>query len=185
MLVPVLAIENPSPDLQLAIEQVKVGGEILVEGFSRPIGELGVERKHDRIRSEVSAIDVLASNTIVGNIGRRTGEKTVTEEYDRIDPELKRFSAPYGTRNAWVLDPLDGTRNYLDAIENGLESSFATVSLAKLIAKRPVVGALMSPLLAGLPRLYTAEAGKGAFREVGPRGSRSPLLMSLQTKALF
>src|SRR4051812_13378704 len=110
ILVTMLAIEQPSSDLQLAMQQCRVGGAIIETDFTKSLAELGVEEKDDRIRSLVAATDVLISNTVVGNIGTLKGEKTITEEHKRMLSGLARFVAAYGTRNAWCLDPLDGTK---------------------------------------------------------------------------
>ena len=54
----------------------------------------------------------------------------------------------------WVVDPLDGTRNYASGL-----SCFAT-SVAVLENGRPVVGVVYEP---NLRHLYTTVAGQGAF----------------------
>ncbi|HET8669611.1 MAG TPA: inositol monophosphatase family protein, partial [Candidatus Saccharimonadales bacterium] len=175
------AIEQPSADLQLAIEQVGVAGAILEHDFQLPLEDLPFDEKDDRIRSLVGKTDVSASNVVVENIGLATGEKTITEEYARALPHLLRFIASYDDDDVWCLDPLDGTKDFRDALlanptndpAEGLRVSLAMVSLAKIMGGQTRLGALLAPLLAGPSRLYAAEEGKGAFVEVA--GARSPL----------
>lgn len=175
------AIEQPSPDLQIAIEQVGVAGVILKRDFQLPVEDLPFDEKNDRIRSLVGKTDVDVSNTIVENIGLSTGEKTITEEYDRALPHLLRFIASYNDDGVWCLDPLDGTKNFREALlanptndpSRDPRVSLAMVSLAKIMRGQPRLGALLAPLLASPSRLYAAEESKGAFVEVA--GVKSPL----------
>jgi fructose-1,6-bisphosphatase/inositol monophosphatase family enzyme len=175
------AIEQPSQDLQLAIEQVGAAGAILERDFQLPIEDLPFDEKDDRIRSLVGKTDVDASNTVVGNIGLATGEKTITEEYERALPHLLKFIASYDDDGVWCLDPLDGTKNFREALlanpandqREDPRVSLAMVSLAKIIESQPRLGALLAPLLASPGRLYAAEENKGSFVEVA--GVRSPL----------
>jgi fructose-1,6-bisphosphatase/inositol monophosphatase family enzyme len=175
------AIEQPSLDLQTAIEQVGVAGAILERDFQLPIDDLPFDNKNDHIRSLVGKTDVDASNAVVENIGLATGEKTITEEYDRALPRLLKFIASYDDDGAWCLDPLDGTKNFREALlanpsndpSKDPRVSLAMVSLAKITGGQPRLGALLAPLLAGPSRLYAAEENKGAFVEV--EGVRSSL----------
>lgn len=175
------SIEQPSHDLQLGINQVRAGGAILVHYFGQPIDALNIQDKDDRIRSPVTMADIDSSNTIVGNIGRLTGEKTITEEYERTARELVRFVAGYDEDGVWCLDPADGTKNFIEGmlLNPNLDPtmapriSLATVCLGKIINGQPRVGALLSPLLAGSDRLYAAEEGMGAFSEID--GIKKPL----------
>lgn len=175
------AIEQPSPDLALGIQQVRVAGGIIVSDFARPFADLPFEEKADRIRSLVGKTDVDASNAVVRGIAGATGEKTITEEYERVAKDLLQFVASYDEDNVWCLDPLDGTKNFRDAIDANPDLdpskppriSLAMVSLAKIIGGRPRVGTLLAPVLGAPARLYAAEEDQGAFLEI--EGGRTEL----------
>lgn len=165
------ALTDPSKELTLAIEQVRVGGAILLEDFSRPAVELGIREKNDH--TGVTDTDVRASNAIVANIGILRGERTVTEECDSTPPELRHFLGDYTDDPVWVADPMDGTANFIAAVlanpnlDPDLKKRISTamVSLGRVAGGRLVTGALLAPLLGVEPILYAGEEGKGAFRE--------------------
>jgi myo-inositol-1(or 4)-monophosphatase len=56
----------------------------------------------------------------------------------------------------WIVDPLDGTVNYANAIP------FFCVSIALAVGGRPVVAVVLDPVRGDL---YTAIAGEGAYRD--------------------
>jgi len=59
----------------------------------------------------------------------------------------------------WVIDPIDGTNNFVN-----LMPAFC-VSIAALTQGRPMAGVILEP---NLNTLYTAAAGKGAWRNGAP-----------------
>jgi 3'(2'), 5'-bisphosphate nucleotidase len=91
-------------------------------------------------------------------------EKLILAGLRRIAPEIPVLSeesgqAPYATRKGWrrlwVVDPLDGTREFVQ--RNG---EF-TVNIALVDEHRPVLGIVHAPVL---ERDYYACEGVGAFR---------------------
>lgn len=70
-----------------------------------------------------------------------------------------------GARRVWVIDPLDGTSNFIAGFP------FWCVSVAAREAGKIVAGAIWDPLR---KELYSAERGKGAFRN-GSRLRVQPL----------
>ena len=63
-------------------------------------------------------------------------------------------NAPLSDAPTWVIDPLDGTTNFIHNYH------FSSVSVALLQNGRPVIGAVLQPYTG---ELYYAEKGKGAF----------------------
>lgn len=175
------AIEQPSTELTLGIDQVHVAEGVLVRDFALPLTDLSFEEKADMIRSLVGGTDINASNAVVRGIAEATGEKTITEEYERTAMDLLQFVARYDEDDVWCLDPLDGTKNFMDAIAANPDLdpfkdpriSLAMISLAKIIGGRPRIGALLAPLLGVPARLYAAEENMGAFLET--QGERTEL----------
>jgi len=90
-------------------------------------------------------------------------EQTIREALERDAPGVPFFGEEGGgTRGElwWVVDPLDGTANFLHGFP------VVGVSVALVEAGRPVAGAVHAPLLGG--ETFTAVRGGGAFRNGRP-----------------
>ena len=89
--------------------------------------------------------------------------------------ELPVFGEETGgerSSSGWIVDPLDGTTNFLRGI------AAVGVSVALVVERRPVVGAVAAPLLG---EVFTAIEGVGAFRNgapiaVGDRPAREAII---------
>jgi myo-inositol-1(or 4)-monophosphatase len=131
--------------LNLATELAVEAGSISLARF----GKAAVRRKPDD--SVVTDADDAIQAHIVHRLSEAypdhaiLAEETPRRGCDHGDPT----SAPY----VWVVDPLDGTRNYASGL-----SCFAT-SIAVLEQGRPVIGVVYEP---NLRHLYTAWRGGGA-----------------------
>ena len=78
----------------------------------------------------------------------------VSEEQDRVAP---------GTEWTWVLDPIDGTSNFIAGLP------YWCVSVALCLEGSPVLGVVEAPAIA---RRFTAVAGGGAFETGGAQAER-------------
>jgi myo-inositol-1(or 4)-monophosphatase len=90
-------------------------------------------------------------------------EHTIREALEREAPGIPFFGEEGGGTKGdlwWVVDPLDGTANFLHGFP------VVGVSVALVQAGRPVVGAVHAPLLGG--ETFTAVRGGGAFRDGVP-----------------
>jgi 3'(2'), 5'-bisphosphate nucleotidase len=124
--------------------------EIYNRGFS-------VEHKEDK--SPLTEADVAAHETIVAGLTALTPELPVLSEESAALP----FSERSQWRRYWLVDPLDGTREFVK--RNG---EF-TVNIALIDDHAPVLGVILAPVT-GLC-YYAARAG-GAFRkETGGQAS--------------
>jgi myo-inositol-1(or 4)-monophosphatase len=140
------------PEIELDLDRLLVvaraaaraGGEVLSTHLQ---GLRGVREKapgdwvsEADLESEAVVRDLLARDTGIPVHGEEAGG-------ERADTE-------------WLVDPLDGTANYLHRLE-----AFA-VSIALVHRGRPVVGVVFAPRLpngnGGLGRMYAACAGSGA-----------------------
>ena len=93
-------------------------------------------------------------------------EQTIREALERDAPGIPFFGEESGGTKGdlwWVVDPLDGTANFLHGFP------VVGVSVGLVEAGRPVVGAVHAPLLGG--ETFTAVRGGGAFREGRPIAS--------------
>ena len=89
-------------------------------------------------------------------------EEAIRDALQRKAPGVAFFGEEGGGTRAevgWVVDPLDGTANFLHAFP------VVGVSVALVEAGRPVVGAVHAPLLG---ETYTAARGAGAHRDGRP-----------------
>src|SRR5579883_2408532 len=122
-------------------------GELLA---SRARNLLHVEYKGGRHSDPVSEADREAEEYLYHAVVRHFPDHRVLGEEGR-DP------GPEGAPIVWVIDPLDGTANYL----NGL--ALWCVSIGVLWYGVPIAGAIWSPRGTGeAPGLFSARRGGGA-----------------------
>ncbi|HVW31659.1 MAG TPA: inositol monophosphatase family protein [Acidimicrobiia bacterium] len=129
----------------LAERAARLGGRVVEEHFGRMAAEVQAKAPGDY----VSEVD-LAS------------EAAIREVLEREAPGVAFFGEEGGgTRGdlGWVVDPLDGTANFLHGFP------VVGVSVALVEGGRPVAGAVHAPLLG---ETYTAVRGGGAFRDGQP-----------------
>lgn len=139
------------------IRWVREAGAIARERF----GSAVVSRKADR--SPVTDADHAVQEALLTAIGRAyPADATITEE-TQADPGRH---APAATASrCWVIDPIDGTRNYARGFP------VFTISVALLEAGSPVVGVVYEPLS---DRVYSATRGGGAFSGEQRLGAAGP-----------
>ena len=95
----------------------------------------------------------------VSSADKRT-EKIIIEELHRAHPEYGIVTEESGlinksnTKKRWIIDPIDGTMNFLNGI-----SQFA-ISIAYEESKEIVCGVIFNPIL---NEMFIAEKGGGAF----------------------
>jgi len=132
----------PRPAINVAVRAARAAGAIILRYLSRVEG-LAVEEKsrHDY----VSEVDRMAEAEIVRELRRAYPDHAVLgEESGRTGKSDK----------VWVVDPLDGTHNYLRGFPH------FCVSIGFLDHGDPVYGVIYDPLR---DELYTASKGDGAY----------------------
>jgi myo-inositol-1(or 4)-monophosphatase len=136
--------------LELAVEAARMAGALLLERVRRG-GERDVSSKSTPT-DLVSDADLAAERAIRELLAdRRPGDGFVGEEGDREGSS---------SGLSWVVDPLDGTVNYLFGIPQW------SVSVAVRDAERTLAGAIYDP---SRNELFTATA-HGRPRLIGPAG---------------
>ena len=126
---------------ETAIRAAKKTGDILLEFFGKA---QKYQAKNDR--------DILAEADLAA-------EKAIIEEISKNFPEHSIFSEEEGkivkqSPYRWVMDPLDGTINFV----NGIEEWCIAMALEK--DQELIFSLVYQPVL---NKLYLAEKGKGAF----------------------
>ena len=130
------------PDyLQVCEQAARAGGEVLLDW----IGRFGVREKGP---SDLVTQADLASQEAVRDVvlGAFAGYGFVSEEADGdLDPAIEY---------SWVVDPLDGTTNYVHQLPH------YAVSVALVRRGRPVVGVVFDPIH---EECFSAALGEGAW----------------------
>jgi myo-inositol-1(or 4)-monophosphatase len=136
-----------------AVEIARGAGAILLAYFEGP---LKVDYKSANNRNPVTDADHAADAYLNAEIiNRFPRHGIVSEESDPADESE--------TDIVWVIDPLDGTSNFLNGIP------LFGVLIAVLEQGKPVVGAIWIPdIFNPLGRVLHAHAGGGAFDEEDP-----------------
>ena len=125
------------------LECVRMGGEVLRGYF----GKLVHPRQKEAASSVVCDADLDSEKRILRHIQARfPGHNTIAEESGRMW---------HGSDYTWVIDPLDGTSNFVSGIP------WFGVQIALLRGTEPILAAMYLPLE---DTLYFAEAGNGACR---------------------
>jgi myo-inositol-1(or 4)-monophosphatase len=141
-------IAEPTELLELAVEAAHRAGSLLLDGFRR--APTGVRTK-STATDLVSDADTAAERAVVDTISaRRPADGWVAEE---------EAAAASSSGITWVVDPLDGTVNYLFRIP------VWCVSIAAEDEAGAVAAVIFDP---NLEETFTATRGGGAFRNGEP-----------------
>jgi 3'(2'), 5'-bisphosphate nucleotidase len=133
-------------EVALAEQAARRAGEVLLRHYRSPSGP-AFETKGDG--SPVSQADLEANAVIEATVRQAfPGDAWLSEE-SADDPT--RLAA----RRVWIVDPLDGTRGFLERNDD------FSVHVALAVDGAPVVGVVYHPVS---DALYRAVAGQGAFR---------------------
>lgn len=133
-------IEN-NKELNIAIEAAKKAGEILKKNFGQ---KYRVIRKSPK--EMVSIVDMQAQEAILEVLEMNFPDYGIITEERRSSPGVEGKN--------WIIDPMDGTHNYIA----GLPFSGVSIGLAKDDDFQ--LGVIFFPME---DRLYYAAKGKGAF----------------------
>ncbi|HEU5121500.1 MAG TPA: inositol monophosphatase family protein [Candidatus Saccharimonadales bacterium] len=139
-------------DFQSARRIIAEANSVLAEAFYSP-GALVISNKSDG--TKVTNLDQLISDFVVKYCWHY-GRTLLSEE--------NGSTAVYGQDGMFILDPVDGTHNLIEAKELNLGVSLAGVSLG-LWLQSPVMGVVGFPLLGSPPATYMAYKDGGAWRE--------------------
>ena len=143
--------------LDLAVRAARAAGEELMARYRHVEG---LETKSS-ITDPVSDADRASEALIVQMLlAERPDDGLIGEE---------GASRPSGSGITWVIDPLDGTVNYLYELDN------FSVSIAAEDATGGVAGAVFDPVM---NRMYTAVRGQGAFVDGKPLRVNDPVPMA-------
>ncbi|MER2091932.1 MAG: histidinol-phosphatase [Saccharopolyspora rectivirgula] len=132
-------------DLELALQLADAADRITVERFRSR--DLEVDRKPDR--TPVTDADLAVEDAIREVLAEHRPEDTVAGE---------ERGGSSDTGRVWVVDPIDGTKNFLRGVP-----AWATL-IALVEDNRPLVGVVSAPALG---KRWWAERGAGAHCSTG------------------
>lgn len=130
------------PLLNIAINAARQAGEIIIRN-KESIEHLKVTVKHGN--ESVSEVDLKAEQAIIHTILKAYPEHGIEAEESRTHNE--------GAETTWIIDPLDGTTNYLHGFP------YYCVSIAVRVKKRIEHAVVYDPLR---HEFFTASRGRGA-----------------------
>ncbi|MCV0412596.1 3'(2'),5'-bisphosphate nucleotidase CysQ [Nitrosarchaeum sp.] len=137
-----IPILDKMPELDVAIEAVNEAGNSILEIYKNKYETF---TKSDD--SPITEAD-LKSNEIIKTILSKTNHKILSEE-DKDDQ--KRLSEEI----IWIVDPLDGTSDFID------KTGEFTVMIALIKNKKPIIGVIGWPTE---KTIFAAQKGCGAFK---------------------
>ena len=133
--------------LEGAVDAARAAGAVIQEG-ARNRGNLSIERK--TANDFVSEIDKRAELVIID---------TLSERFPGHGFKAEESGESGSSRYTWLIDPLDGTTNFLHGIP------YYCVSIALRIDDAVVAGVVFDPTSG---RQFTATRGNGAFLDGNP-----------------
>jgi 3'(2'), 5'-bisphosphate nucleotidase len=149
-------------ELEIAKSAAREAGEIIMRHYARP--EIGVNTKADK--SPVTAADLEANAAISERLAAAfPGDAILTEE----SPDDR---ARLDNRRVWIIDPLDGTRDFV------ARTGDFCVHVGLAVDNEAVVGVVFQPTV---DSLAWGVVGEGAFEERG--GQMRPLKASTLSAA--
>lgn len=131
---------------QQSLVWIRQAGLIARERFGTAV----TNRKPDD--SPVTDVDLAVQDALLKAIATNYPDDAVITEETQADPTL--HSAMASARACWVIDPIDGTRNYARAVP------LFCVSVAMMEKGWPVVGIIYDPMT---DRMYSASIGNGVW----------------------
>ncbi len=148
--------------LSLAVATAREAGELIVSMRARGVEVAATKSSLSDVVTEADrACERLVRERLLGN---RPDDAFIGEESD--GDEAAPRPAPSGV--TWIVDPIDGTVNYLYGLPD------YAVSIAAALDGETVAGVVLSP---GRDLEYTATRGGGGFRNGTPLAQRaSPAL---------
>jgi len=114
------------------------------------LGTAVASRKADH--SPVTDVDHAVQAALMQTIGRQYPHDAVITEETQANPD--RHASVVSAERCWVIDPIDGTRNYARGLP------IFTISVALMEAGTPVVGWIFNPMTR---QMYSASKSGGAW----------------------
>jgi len=129
-------------DVELAAQAARVAGKIGLQYFGQK-PDVWIKGKDSPVSEADIAIDTYLKETLL----------RARPHYGWLSEETEDNDARLSKERIFIVDPIDGTRGFIQGTENWM------VSIAVVENGKPTVGVLYGPVM---DRLYLASAGGGA-----------------------
>lgn len=137
-------MNQPNEYLKTAIQAAKQSGEIFKKNFGKP---KNVSMKNNDPRDLVTEIDKKIESQIRASLLKKfPGHKIIGEEFG--SQELKKNDL------VWIIDPIDGTTNYIHGVP------ICCISIGLWDSRGPLAAVVYNPVT---NYLFSAAKGRGAF----------------------
>jgi myo-inositol-1(or 4)-monophosphatase len=125
-------------ELEAAIGAASRAGEQIREWIGRPLTQAAKSSRHDLVTEVDKACQDIIATHLVGLFPESTllGEETVAPGSEAA----AEATLAADTRFLWVVDPIDGTQNFIRGVP------FCAVSIGLVVAGEPVAGVIYDPL---------------------------------------
>lgn len=153
---------NPSDLVEPLCEWCRLAGDAILEVYET---DFDVEQKDDN--SPVTKADLASHNLLTAKLAEISPELPILSE----EAGLPAFTERRGWNTYWLIDPLDGTREFVN--RNG---EF-TVNVALIVNHRPLLGVVYVPVTR---TTYLGCEGRGAERRDAD-GSKERLSVSIES----
>lgn len=152
-------------EADIAISAANEAGEILRSAFKSKRANTVTYKDH---HEPVSEADLAANKAIIKRLKKAFPDYLILSEEMDGASDYQMTDAP-----TWVIDPLDGTSNFL----RGLPLFGVTIAL--VVGKNPVLGLIYDPMQ---DELFLAQAGGGAWLngepiQVSERNRKKPRML--------
>jgi 3'(2'), 5'-bisphosphate nucleotidase len=137
------------------------GAADVLRSYYRSGNDLEIQQKGT---APVTAADLAANRYILERFHSELG----TEDFGYMSEETFQPGPPYPQRYVWIIDPLDGTRDFID------KTGQYALHIALVEAGHPILAVVAWP---EAEKLYAATKGGGAFVE-DRQGNRQGLRVS-------
>jgi myo-inositol-1(or 4)-monophosphatase len=144
---------------------------LLATQLESAVRETGIWMRHERRQFQREATELKGRNDLVSYVDKEA-EKRLMNALSEALPEAGFINEESGTRKAeryhWIIDPLDGTTNYIHGLP------IYAVSVALTDSNDILLGCVYDP---EHDELFFAQKGKGAFLNGTPISvSKTPML---------
>jgi 3'(2'), 5'-bisphosphate nucleotidase len=132
-----------SPDTDLAIKAALEASRAVMEVYAK---DFSVQSKADK--EPVTEADI-ASDKVIQSIVSSAGYPILSEEVTDDKSRLEHDKV-------WIIDPLDGTRDFID------KTGEFSIMIALIENHKPIIGVVYQPTI---DLLYVAEFGQGIYQK--------------------
>ncbi|XP_055623060.1 inositol monophosphatase 1-like [Toxorhynchites rutilus septentrionalis] len=133
---------------QLATTLTKQCGSIVLEGFRNASKAVKCKENHWDV---VTEYDQKVEDVLVRGLLERFPDHRMLGEESTTEANLRE---PLDERPTWIIDPIDGTSNFVRGVK------FIAISVALVVGGDLKIGIVYNPCL---DEFYSAVKGKGAF----------------------